>query len=61
MSLKYLNEEEIRCLIKGATIFGTGGGGNPQNELKILFKDLREGKKIMLIDPNDVGDDALTI
>ena len=61
MSVQYLGKEELEYLIKGATILGTGGGGDPEKGLKTLFKDLEEGKKISIIDPRDVKDDALTI
>ena len=61
MAIKNLGKKELEYLIIGATIFGTGGGGDPEEGLKTLLKDLEEGRKISIIDPKDVKDDALTV
>jgi hypothetical protein len=59
--MSYLDEVKIEALIKGATILGTGGGGDPVKGLNLLKKDLREGRKISLIKPSQLKDRDLTI
>jgi len=39
-------KEDVEDFIRGATFYGTGGGGDPVRGLKILLNDLEEGKKL---------------
>ncbi|WP_054843677.1 DUF917 family protein [Vulcanisaeta souniana] len=48
------NEENVRDLVIGATILGTGGGGDPPNEgLKLLMNVLNSGKLIRIMELNE--------
>ncbi len=53
-------ENEVRDLIRGCTFLGTGGGGSPEKGLEFLLKDLKKGKKIRLISPDQMPNDAWT-
>lgn len=58
--MKLLSKEEIKYLIIGATILGTGGGGDPEKGLKMLLEDVNAGRKHVLIDPSDLPKDSIT-
>jgi hypothetical protein len=59
--MSYLDETKIEALIKGATILGTGGGGDSVKGLNLLREDLKKGRKISLIKPSQLKDQDLTI
>lgn len=59
--MRVLSKRDVECLIKGATILGTGGGGSPEVGLDLLLRDLEDGLKLTLIDPMEVPDDVLTV
>jgi DUF917 family protein len=50
--------EELEDLVRGCAFMGTGGGGSPEKGLKLLRRTVAEGKKIRLIHPGEVPDDA---
>ncbi len=52
--MRKLNIEEIKHLIVGATILGVGGGGSPEFGLKILSKDLEEGRELRISNFNEL-------
>jgi len=52
------SEEEVEDLVRGCSFMGTGGGGRPQDGLRLLKKSFQQGKKIRLISPTDIPDDA---
>jgi len=52
---------DIEPLVKGLAILGTGGGGNPKWGRAILEKELAEGGELLVVDPEDVPDDALIV
>ncbi len=47
---------EIEDFVRGTTFFGTGGGGNPQKGLELLYRDLEEGRKISFKDIKEIDD-----
>ena len=53
-----LNRDEVEQLVIGATIMGTGGGGSPREGLRMLFRDLEAGRKLILSDPGELNPDA---
>ncbi len=58
MSKREITLDEIESLAVGAWVLGTGGGGNPYLSLlnaRLLYK---EGKRVQLIDAEDLADDA---
>lgn len=54
------SDQGIDDLVRGATFFGTGGGGSPGEGSKLLKRELAEGHKIGWIDKESVSDDAWT-
>ncbi len=53
--------EDIEPLLEGLALLGTGGGGSPEWGREILLNDLARGRRITLIDPDSVEDDALIV
>jgi len=56
-----LNERDVEHLIFGATILGTGGGGDPKKGLSMLLDDLQRGRKLKIVSLTEIGDDALIV
>jgi DUF917 family protein len=56
-----LTLEDIRPLLEGLAIMGTGGGGNPAWGRMILEQDVRMGRTWHIIAPEDVPDDATIV
>ncbi|HWC03092.1 MAG TPA: DUF917 domain-containing protein [Methylomirabilota bacterium] len=52
-------EADFDALALGAWILGTGGGGDPYHSLLEIQKLHREGHRVSLMDPLDLGDDQL--
>lgn len=57
----YLKKEDVEDLATGAAILGTGGGGDPYIGKLMILQTLEKGKRIRMVDPEDVEDDALII
>jgi DUF917 family protein len=53
-------EEDVRDLIRGLTLMGTGGGGRPDLGMDYLLPHIQEGKIIELSPPDVIPDDAWT-
>lgn len=51
---------EVRDLIRGLTLLGTGGGGRPDLGLDYLLPHLAEGRMITWVSPEAIPDDAWT-
>jgi DUF917 family protein len=52
---------DIEDLVVGTTIFGTGGGGNPENGRRILESDLKAGRRLRVATLDEIPDDALVV
>lgn len=61
MSLWSLTETDIDRIAIGVGILGTGGGGSPYLQLLAAKRMLREGRRIRMIRPADLADDAQVI
>jgi uncharacterized protein len=57
-AMRNLNCQEVKDLIWGCTVLGTGGGGNPAEPLEVLPRYLEEGKAITLAGIDEVPEDA---
>ena len=55
------NKDAIDNLVVGTTILGTGGGGNPETGRKTLENDLEVGRKLRVVDLDEISDDALIV
>lgn len=56
---KVLSSREIWDLCFGAAILGTGGGGSPKVGFDYLTAVMNTGKRVIMVDLDDVPDDAL--
>lgn len=53
--------EDIEDFVRGATILGTGGGGDPQEGLKLLKEGLSRAGKIKLINLEELSEDDIIV
>ncbi len=54
-----LTEEDLRDIIEGCTILGTGGGGDPNRGWSIIIKELERGKEFYLMHLDEVSEDGI--
>lgn len=59
MAKKVIQPEEFDDFLHGLVIYGTGGGGDFNWGKLILENDLKKGRECVIVDPEDVSDDAL--
>ena len=57
MSLREITADELEDLATGAGVLGTGGGTHPYLELLNIQKLYSEGKRVTMVDPQDLEDD----
>lgn len=56
--MRELAFEDLEALAIGAGILGTGGGNHPHLELICAEADYRRGRRVRLLDPEELDDDA---
>lgn len=56
--MRELEFDELEALAIGAGVLGTGGGNHPHLELMCAQADYERGRRISLIDPQELADDA---
>ncbi len=61
MSITELSKEDIENLAIGATVLGTGGGGDPYIGKLMALQALERGRKIHLVPPEEVEDDSFVV
>jgi len=54
------SQQDCEDFVRGCTIMGIGGGGDPAVGLKVLFDALDEGLTLEWIDVDDLADDTWT-
>jgi hypothetical protein len=59
--MRELTIEDLRDLARGAAVLGTGGGGDPYVGRLLAERQLRLGRRIQVIGPDELPDDALVI
>jgi DUF917 family protein len=50
----------VEDFVTGLAFYGTGGGGRPQAGLDLLAPAIRAGKRLTLVSPDELPDDAWT-
>ncbi len=55
--MRILSEEDLKDIIEGCTVLGTGGGGDPEKGWKMIKEELDRGKKFTLMDLKEVPED----
>jgi len=53
--------DEVESIALGSGILGTGGGGNPYLGKLHLLQELKQGARVRVVDPSDIGDDDVVI
>ncbi|WP_313665088.1 DUF917 domain-containing protein [Shinella sp.] len=56
--MRELEFDELEALAIGAGVLGTGGGNHPHLELMCAEADYRRGKRVTILDPQELADDA---
>lgn len=56
-----IEEADLKPISIGAGVLGTGGGGNPYLGFLRVRELLRNGGRIQVIDPEEIGDDDLLV
>ncbi|GAB3918347.1 hypothetical protein GCM10011575_34670 [Microlunatus endophyticus] len=56
-----LGPEDLPALALGATLLGTGGGGDPHIGRLLVEQAMREHGPVTILDPDDLDDDLLII
>jgi len=59
--MRELTIEDLRDLARGAAVLGTGGGGDPYVGRLLAERQLKLGRRIRVIAPDELDDDALVI
>ena len=60
-TMNLTQREELEDLITGLKFFGTGGGGSAQDGLRLLQKEVDEGRVIRWVDLASIPDDTWTV
>jgi len=58
MNVTKLTKQDLTDILYGATIFGTGGGGELDEGFEYIDKAIEEGKSFKLVSIDDVPDEA---
>ena len=56
--MRELSVQDVKDIIMGCTVLGTGGGGDPEIGLKLLEDDFKNGRKFILADLDEIPDDG---
>jgi len=59
--MRTLTEDDLRHLVSGATILGTGGGGEPGSGLRTLLSDLRSRKRFELVKADELDQRSMVV
>jgi len=54
------NQQDVEDFVRGCTFYATGGGGLPANGRRSLMSELEAGRQIVITDPSELPDDAIT-
>ncbi|MDH5815460.1 MAG: DUF917 domain-containing protein [Candidatus Nezhaarchaeota archaeon] len=54
--MKTLSIDDLKDIVVGATFLGSGGGGSPENGLKLVEEIAKVTKEVKLVSPDEVPD-----
>ncbi|NJE60705.1 DUF917 domain-containing protein [Thermococcus sp. 21S7] len=57
--MRVLNEQDLRDLLEGCTVLGTGGGGDPAEGWEMVKKELDAGREFRLASLEEIPDDGV--
>lgn len=52
--------QDVEDFVRGCTLFGTGGGGNPKKGIESLMSEIEKGNDVGWIDVAELKDDEMT-
>lgn len=61
MSQHVLTRKDMKPLLEGLAVFGTGGGGSPLFGKAIMENDFKKDRKYLLVDAQDIKDDSFVV
>ncbi len=59
--MKVLSKSDMEDIIYGAAFLGAGGGGSTVQGLSLVDEISGEGRRVVLVDPSEVGDEELVV
>jgi len=57
--MRELNKEELKDMIVGCTVLGTGGGGDPREGWSMVKEALEHGKRVSLVTLDELPEDSI--
>ncbi len=57
--MKVLGEQDLKDILEGCTVLGTGGGGSPEEGWKMVKKELDSGREFRLVGLDEIPDDGI--
>ncbi len=57
--MKKLSEEELKDMILGCTVLGTGGGGDPQEGWNMVKEAMDQGNSVNMVDLDELPEDSI--
>lgn len=58
MNMRKLSEQDIKDILYGCAVLGTGGGGNLEDGLSIMDEDVAEGRELQMVSLEELPDDC---
>ena len=59
--VRILDKKRVEYLVRGSTILGTGGGGDPEEGLKMLMEDLEAGREIEIAKASELNPESTVV
>ncbi|MBA0127191.1 DUF917 domain-containing protein [Haloechinothrix sp. YIM 98757] len=56
-----LTRDDLRDLVRGAALLGTGGGGDPSIGRTLVSEALRDGRSVTIVSPDELDDDDYVV
>ncbi len=57
--MKVLGKQDLRDILEGCTVLGTGGGGSPEEGWKMVKKELDAGREFRLVGLEEIPDNGI--
>ncbi|AHF80978.1 DUF917 domain-containing protein [Thermococcus paralvinellae] len=57
--MRVLTEQDLKDLIEGCTVLGTGGGGEPKEGWELIERELKAGREFKLVSLEEIPDNGI--
>ncbi|ALM74039.1 DUF917 domain-containing protein [Thermococcus barophilus] len=57
--MRVLTEQDLKDLIEGCTVLGTGGGGDPKEGWELIERELKAGREFKLVSLEEIPDNSI--